>query len=116
LHGVLFIAVGSRSFGEAECSRPVKSSSARSSFWSGGRRASRSELKARLTALGSGLGGLLRQLRLAAVAYGVLLISLVLTGLAWYYVRHTVEVENRVASTRRSRPRRPPSTGARRPT
>ena len=49
-------------------------------------------MKARLTALGSVLGGLLRQLRLAAVAYGVLLISLVLTGLAWYYVRHTVEV------------------------
>jgi signal transduction histidine kinase len=39
---------------------------------------------------------LLHHLRLAAVAYGVLLISLLLTGLAWYYVRHTVEVENRV--------------------
>ncbi len=53
-------------------------------------------MKARLAALRSGFGGLLRQLRLAAVAYGVLLISLLLTGLAWYYVRHTVEVENRV--------------------
>ena len=39
---------------------------------------------------------MLGQLRLAAVAYGVLLISLLLTGLAWYYVRQTVEVENRV--------------------
>ena len=53
-------------------------------------------MKARLEAMRSGLEGLLRQLRLAAVAYGVLLISLLLTGLAWYYVRHTVEVENRV--------------------
>ncbi|MDQ4127911.1 MAG: CHASE domain-containing protein [Actinomycetota bacterium] len=53
-------------------------------------------MKARLLALRSGLGGLVRQLRLAAVAYGVLLISLVLTGLAWYYVRYTVEAENRV--------------------
>jgi signal transduction histidine kinase len=53
-------------------------------------------LKGRIEALRSGLGVLLRQLRLAAVAYGVLLISLLLTGLAWYYVRHTVEVENRV--------------------
>jgi signal transduction histidine kinase len=53
-------------------------------------------LKARLEAMRLGLEGLLRQLRLAAVAYGVLLISLLLTGLAWYYVRHTVEVENRV--------------------
>lgn len=53
-------------------------------------------MKARLAALRSGLGGLLGRLRLAAVAYGVLLISLLLTGLAWYYVRHAVEVENRV--------------------
>ena len=53
-------------------------------------------MKARLEAMRLGLEGLLRQLRLAAVAYGVLLISLLLTGLAWYYVRHTVEVENRV--------------------
>ncbi|MGH3148491.1 MAG: hypothetical protein ACRDTR_22140, partial [Rubrobacter sp.] len=44
----------------------------------------------------SGIGWLWRHLRLAAVAYGVLLISLLLTGLAWYYVRYTVEVENRV--------------------
>ncbi len=53
-------------------------------------------MKARLAALRAGLDGLLDQLRLVAVAYGVLLISLLLTGLAWYYVRHTVEVENRV--------------------
>ncbi len=38
----------------------------------------------------------MRRLRLAAVAYGVLLISLLLTGLAWYYVRYTVQAENRV--------------------
>ncbi|HEV8045393.1 MAG TPA: CHASE domain-containing protein, partial [Rubrobacter sp.] len=49
-----------------------------------------------MPALRSGLSGLWLHLRLAAVAYGVLLISLLLTGLAWYYVRHTVEVENRV--------------------
>ncbi len=49
-------------------------------------------MKARLPAL----KGLLRRLRLTAVAYGVLLISLLLTGLAWYYVRYTVQVENRV--------------------
>jgi len=53
-------------------------------------------VKDRLAALRSGFGGLIRHLRLLAVAYGVLLISLLLTGLAWYYVRHTVEVENRV--------------------
>jgi signal transduction histidine kinase len=35
-------------------------------------------------------------LRLAAAAYGVLLISLLLAGLAWYYVRHTVEAQDRV--------------------
>jgi signal transduction histidine kinase len=38
----------------------------------------------------------MRYLRLAAAAYGVLLISLLLTGLAWYYVRHTVEAQDRV--------------------
>jgi signal transduction histidine kinase len=35
-------------------------------------------------------------LRLAAAAYGVLLISLLLAGLAWYYVRQTVEAQDRV--------------------
>jgi signal transduction histidine kinase len=46
--------------------------------------------------LRSGLGWLLRHLRLAAAAYGVLLISLLLTGLAWYYVHQTVEAQDRV--------------------
>jgi signal transduction histidine kinase len=35
-------------------------------------------------------------LRTAAAAYVVLLLSLVLTGLAWYYVRGTVEEQNQV--------------------
>ena len=43
-----------------------------------------------------GLGRLGRHLRLGAAAYGVLLISLLLTALAWYYVRHTVEAQNGV--------------------
>src|SRR5215217_7770940 len=42
------------------------------------------------------IGRLLRHLRLAAAAYGVLLISLLLAGLAWYYVRHTVEAQDQV--------------------
>jgi signal transduction histidine kinase len=37
-----------------------------------------------------------RHLRTAAAAYVVLLLSLVLTGLAWYYVRGTVEEQNHV--------------------
>jgi signal transduction histidine kinase len=49
-----------------------------------------------LLILRSGLGRLLRHLRLAAAAYGVLLISLLLAGLAWYYVRHTVEARDQV--------------------
>jgi signal transduction histidine kinase len=49
-----------------------------------------------LLVLRSGLSRLLRHLRLAAAAYGVLLISLLLAGLAWYYVRHTVEAQDRV--------------------
>jgi signal transduction histidine kinase len=49
-----------------------------------------------LLILRSGLGRLLRHLRLAAAAYGVLLISLLLAGLAWYYVRHTVEAQDQV--------------------
>jgi signal transduction histidine kinase len=46
--------------------------------------------------LRSGLGRLLRHLRLAVAAYGVLLISLLLAGLAWYYVRQTVEAQDQV--------------------
>jgi len=42
------------------------------------------------------IGRLLRHLRLAVAAYGVLLISLLLTGLAWYYVRQTVEAQDQV--------------------
>jgi signal transduction histidine kinase len=49
-----------------------------------------------LLVLRSGSGRLLRHLRLAAAAYGVLLISLLLAGLAWYYVRQTVEAQDRV--------------------
>jgi signal transduction histidine kinase len=44
----------------------------------------------------SWLGRVFRHLRIAAAAYVVLLLSLVLTGLAWYYVRGTVEEQNRV--------------------
>ncbi len=44
----------------------------------------------------SALGRLLRHLRRAGAAYGVLLISLLLTGLAWYYLRQTVEAQNQV--------------------
>ena len=43
-----------------------------------------------------GLGRLGRHLRVGAAAYGVLLISLLLTALAWYYVRETVEAQNGV--------------------
>jgi signal transduction histidine kinase len=49
-----------------------------------------------LLALRSGLGRLLRHLRLAVAAYGILLLSLLLTGLAWFYVRHTVEAQDKV--------------------
>ncbi len=49
-----------------------------------------------LLALRSALGRLLRHLRFAVAAYVVLLLSLLLTGLAWYYVRHTVEAQDRV--------------------
>ena len=37
-----------------------------------------------------------RHLRLGAAAYGVVLISLLLTALAWSYVRNTVEAQNKV--------------------
>jgi len=43
-----------------------------------------------------GLGRLGRHLRLGAAAYGVLLISLLLTALAWDYVRNTVEAQKGV--------------------
>jgi signal transduction histidine kinase len=41
-------------------------------------------------------GLVFRHVRTAAAAYAVLLLSLVLTGLAWYYVRATVEEQNNV--------------------
>jgi signal transduction histidine kinase len=41
-------------------------------------------------------GRVFRHLRTAAAAYGVLLLSLLLTGLAWYYVRATVDEQNNV--------------------
>lgn len=46
--------------------------------------------------LRSGLGRLLRHLRTAVAAYAVLLLSLLVTGLAWYYVRGTVEAQTQV--------------------
>ncbi|HSK85543.1 MAG TPA: CHASE domain-containing protein, partial [Rubrobacter sp.] len=52
--------------------------------------------RAYLLILRSGLGRLFRHLRLAVAAYGVLLISLLLAGLAWYYVRQTVEAQDHV--------------------
>src|SRR5215210_5983386 len=52
--------------------------------------------RAQLRAWRSAPRRLLRHLRLGAAAYGVLLISLLLTGLAWFYVRHTVEAQDRV--------------------
>lgn len=53
-------------------------------------------MKDYLLTLRSGLGRILRHLHLAVAAYGVLLISLLLTALAWYYVRQTVEAQNQV--------------------
>ena len=52
-------------------------------------------LKARLTALRPGLARLGRHLWRGAPAYGVLLTSLLLTALAWYYVRQSVDAQNR---------------------
>ena len=43
-----------------------------------------------------GLSRLGRHLRLGAVAYGVLLISLLITALAWFYVHDTVKTQNAV--------------------
>ena len=48
-----------------------------------------------LAALRSGLTRFGRYLRRGTAAYGVLLIALLLTVIAWYYVRQTVEVQNR---------------------
>ena len=53
-------------------------------------------MKARLLSVRSGLDRILRHLRRGAAVYGVLLISLLLTGLAWYYVRQNVEAQNGV--------------------
>jgi signal transduction histidine kinase len=47
-------------------------------------------------ALRSGPTRLGRHLRRGAPAYGVLLIALLLTGLAWYYVRQNVEAQTQV--------------------
>ncbi len=49
----------------------------------------------RLAVLRSGLIRFGHYLRLRIAAYGVLLIALLLTALAWYYVRQNVEVQNR---------------------
>jgi CHASE1-domain containing sensor protein len=48
-----------------------------------------------LAALRSGLIRLGRYLRRLTAAFGVLLIALLLTIIAWYYVRQVVEVQNR---------------------
>jgi serine phosphatase RsbU (regulator of sigma subunit)/CHASE1-domain containing sensor protein/anti-sigma regulatory factor (Ser/Thr protein kinase) len=48
-----------------------------------------------LAALRCGLTRFGRHLRRGTAAYGVLLIALILTVIAWYYVRQTVEVQNR---------------------
>ena len=47
-------------------------------------------------ALRSGLARLGHHLLRGAAAYGVLLIALLLTGLAWYYVRQSVEAQTQV--------------------
>ena len=47
-----------------------------------------------LAALRSGFIRLGRYLRRGTAAYGVLLIALLLTVIAWYYVRQTVEEQN----------------------
>jgi signal transduction histidine kinase len=52
-------------------------------------------LNAGWTALRPGLARVGRHLRRVAPAYGVLLISLLLTVLAWYYVRQSVDAQNR---------------------
>ena len=52
-------------------------------------------VNAGLKALRSGLACLGQHLRLGGAAYGVLLIALLLTLLAWYYVRQNVEAQTR---------------------
>jgi signal transduction histidine kinase len=52
-------------------------------------------LNAGWRALWPELAGLGRHLRRGAPAYGVLLISLLLTAVAWYYVRQSVEAQKR---------------------
>ncbi len=54
-----------------------------------------SRLRVGLATLRSGFISLGRYLRRGTAAYGVLLIALLLTVIAWYYVRQTVEVQNR---------------------
>jgi signal transduction histidine kinase len=49
-----------------------------------------------LAALRAGFARIGRHLRRVGVAYGVLIISLLLTALAWYYVRQNVEAQTRV--------------------
>jgi signal transduction histidine kinase len=55
-----------------------------------------SRLKAGSVALRSGFVRIGRHLRRVGAAYGVLLISLLLTALAWNYVRQNVEAQSRV--------------------
>jgi CHASE1-domain containing sensor protein len=55
-----------------------------------------SRLKAGPVALRSGFVRIGRHLRRVGAAYGVLLIALLLTVLAWYYVRQNVEAQSRV--------------------
>ena len=50
-----------------------------------------------LAALRSGLTRFARYLRRGTAAYGVLLIALLLTVIAWYYVRQTVKLQNRAS-------------------
>ena len=74
-------------------------------------------LKAGLAALERGKRSVREQLGRTAVAYAVLVVGLLLTGLAYYYVRHNVEQAERERASRRSC--RPPSrrwTGACTPT
>ena len=53
-------------------------------------------IRPQLRAMMAWPGRVYRHLRTAAAAYLVLLLSLLLTGLAWYYVRGTVEEQNHV--------------------
>jgi serine phosphatase RsbU (regulator of sigma subunit)/CHASE1-domain containing sensor protein/anti-sigma regulatory factor (Ser/Thr protein kinase) len=53
-------------------------------------------VNAGLQALRSGLARLGQHLRRSGAAYGVLLIALLLTGVAWFYVRQNVEAQNRL--------------------